>query len=172
MNTSCQNSYVSSTCQQNFCQWNFIVQTRPAATAAYTALGRMSGHPGGCLHSGSSARCEGRAQLPFSPTPRPTYIVTCSSSPVRSCCQPCLNKAVFLGEVLLAWSLDIQQLICRGLHLRGSSYTGVTQHFWLDCSATVQLTLLTPALPPAVPSLQYCANAPNLASSRSFSAKW
>lgn len=79
------------------------------------------------------------------------------------------RKAVLLAEVLLAWTADTQQLVCRGLHL--SSYTGITQHFCLGCSANVQLCCISSLLP-AVPSQQHCADAANRACKRSFSAKW
>lgn len=99
-------------------------------------------------------------------------MVTRISSAVRCCGWPCLNEAVLLAEVLVARTVDIQQLICRGLCLCRSSYTAVTQCSSLGCSATIPLPSRTPTLPPAVPSLQHSADAANPASSRSVCVPW
>lgn len=134
-------------------------------TGIRTLVGR---HPWGCLYRNSSIRSKERDLLPFSPAP---YRYPHKS---LSLCMLLLlalfeRKAVLLAEVLLAWTADTQQLVCRGLHL--SSYTGITQHFSLGCSANVQFCCISSLLP-AVPSQQHCADAANRACRRSFSAKW
>lgn len=140
---------------------------KPSSGQAHGIRTLVGRRPWSCLYRDSSVRVKERAQLPSSPAPYRYF-----HKPVSFCVLLLLalfeRKAVLLAEVLLAWTADTQQLVCRGLHL--SSYTGITQHFSLGCSTTVQLCCIS-SLQPAVPSQQHCADAAKGACRRSFSAK-